>query len=147
MESDGTTPYGNLNSGISLGANTNIQIGGSGVENVIAHNTDDGIVTSGDNFGGHDIRINSYFCNGGLAINMTNISPLVSAPVITANTTNTIGGTSSEADGSVIEVYEVDPGCADNQGAIHVGSTTVNSGAWSLATAVNFSVDYVATVF
>ena len=146
VESDGTSANGNDESGINLTNGTNIQIGGVGVENVLAHNGDAGIITTGTGFGStQDIRINSYFCNLDLGVNIPNLVPDVDPPVITGITSGSISGTSTEADLSVVEIYEINESCADNQGAIYVGSTTVGGGTWSLNTAVNSNA-HVATV-
>ncbi|MFZ1808692.1 MAG: BspA family leucine-rich repeat surface protein [Cyclobacteriaceae bacterium] len=146
VEADGVTPAGNNNHGIAFSSGNNFTVGGIGNENTIAYNSGDGIFTSLAAFdGGKDIQPNKYFCNVGLGININNATPTVTAPTITSATVGTIGGTSVETDGSVIELYEVNPSCADGQGAVYVGTTTVTGGAWSLNGVFN-SLEYVATV-
>ena len=58
--------------------------------------------------------------------------------------TTDINGTSSSPDLTVIDVYEIDLTCGDNQGATYVGQTTVTSNAWNLSGAFNTSSYYVA---
>ncbi|MEP2668466.1 MAG: BspA family leucine-rich repeat surface protein, partial [Cyclobacteriaceae bacterium] len=144
---DATTAFGNTVYGIHISVAsqtvTNVNIGGTGNENIIANNNA-GIRTPLTSFGTIDIQQNSFFCNTNLGIDISGVA-LVSTPVIANANTTTISGTSSEADGSIIKVYETNSSCADNQGATYVGQTTVTSGLWSLSGTFNTSMSFVAT--
>ncbi|MEQ9232356.1 MAG: choice-of-anchor D domain-containing protein, partial [Cyclobacteriaceae bacterium] len=147
VESDGTTPLGNAGSGIELSSTTtNIEIGGTSQENSIANNTLAGIRFEGlaQETSGTIIGVNSYFCNSTDAIDFV-LTPTVDAPVITTISSGSIDGTSTEPDGTLIDVYETDLSCADNQGATYLGQTTVTSGNWSLSGSFTTSNSFVAT--
>lgn len=148
VEQDGLTPGPNTGAGIFTGSGSvNLEIGGIGNENVIAFNSGDGITfqSLAQTTAGTIIGVNSYFCNGDVAIDFT-LVPTVAAPIITGVTTTDIDGTSTASDGSLIDIYEINPGCADNQGAIYIGQTTVSSGFWNYNSAIDDTKTYVATV-
>ncbi len=142
VETDGTTPYGNIGHGIYMLSATNIQVDG----NTIAYNGQDGIFF--DNRAaantGVEIGINSYFCNSGLGINFETDPATVNPPEITVLNSGEISGTSA-VDGE-INIYEINESCADNQGAVHVATVTASGGTWSHASAINDALTFVATV-
>lgn len=145
------TAAGNGGSGIRIGTDAyNLEIGGVGNENIFSNNTDAGIQFDGLAVQppGSVIGINSYYCNGTDGIDYT-LAPMVNAPVVTIVNANFISGTSAAANGSVVHIYEIDAGCADNQGASYVGQTTMSSGNWNLDgtfTAANYFVASVIDI-
>ncbi|MEP3386600.1 MAG: T9SS type A sorting domain-containing protein, partial [Reichenbachiella sp.] len=148
VESNGTSPLGNSGSGIELSSSTtNIEIGGVSQQNIIANNTLDGIRFEGLSQETSDavIGINSYFCNDQEAINFTNI-PTVAAPIISSVTAEGVSGTSTAFNGSTVDVYQINTSCADNQGAVYVGESTVFDGNWNYNMPVDPGQTYVATV-
>jgi gliding motility-associated-like protein len=148
VESDGATPLGNVGAGInfaSLTSPTNVLVGGVGFENIISNNGTEGIRFNTAPDASIQIDINSYSCNGSDGIGF-NGAPPVTTPMVTSVATNVISGTSNEVDGAIIDVYEIDPACMDNQGATYVGQATVTTNSWSLSGTFDISEFYVATV-
>ncbi|MCU0444436.1 MAG: T9SS type A sorting domain-containing protein [Microscillaceae bacterium] len=137
----GTAGIPNLRDGILIdgGANLNT-IGGTtaGMANQIAYNGNNGINIQGSVSINNSIRRNSIFCNtaGGISFS-TGGNNLKAAPIITsANLTAVAGTCSSCANGETIEVFiDEDPCVAPRQAKTYLGTTTVTSGAWSLAAA------------
>ncbi|WP_422361567.1 BspA family leucine-rich repeat surface protein [Reichenbachiella sp.] len=148
VETNGMTALGNLGSGIELSSTTtNIELGGSSQENIIANNTLDGIRFEGlsQQTSGTILGINSYFCNDQNAINFTN-TPAVTEPIISSVTAEGVSGTTTAFNGSTVDVYQINTGCADNQGAVYIGESTVFDGNWNYNMPVDPSQTYVATV-
>lgn len=145
---DGTTDFGNTTFGINIGAVsatvTNLTIGGSGNENILAYNNI-GIRTALTSFGSIDVNRNSIFCNTTDGIDISG-TPVVSPPSITSVSSGSISGTSTAATSSIVDIYTVDASCGDNQGAVYVGQATVTAGSWSLSGSFDNSKFYVATV-
>ncbi|MEQ8424581.1 MAG: BspA family leucine-rich repeat surface protein, partial [Cyclobacteriaceae bacterium] len=149
VEPDGITPGPNTGAGIlTTSGSINLEIGGIGNENIIAHNTGDGInfQSLAQTTAGTIIGVNSYFCNGDVAIDFT-MTPAVDAPVITAVSATDVDGTSTASIGSSVDIYTIDAGCADNQGANYVGQATVAAGGlWNFSGVIDDTQTYVATV-
>ncbi len=149
VEQDGITPGANTGAGIlTTSGSINLEIGGIGNENIIAHNTGDGInfQSLAQTTAGTIIGINSYFCNGDVAIDFT-MTPAVDAPVITAVSATDVDGTSTASIGSSVDIYTIDAGCTDNQGANYVGQATVAAGGlWNFTGVIDDTQTYVATV-
>lgn len=139
VESNGTTAYGNNLGGIGLHSTltdlSGVTVGGSGNENVIAHNTTDGIyfLGTGVEVPNLELELNSYFCNGDVAIDFQDPGgPAV--PVIASVSSSVISGTSGSTSGTV-QVFTIDPSCADNQGETFVETASINGdGTWSIST-------------
>lgn len=138
-------PAPNGASGIRIGTDAyNLEIGGVGNENILANNTDAGLLFNGlaAEPAGSVIGVNEYFCNGTDGIDFT-LTPTVNAPIITNVSAGGLSGTSSAG---VIDLYQVDAGCADNQGAIYLAQVTASSGTWSYSSAIDPTMSYVATL-
>ncbi|MEQ9209905.1 MAG: hypothetical protein RLN96_08715, partial [Pseudomonadales bacterium] len=148
VEPDAVTPGPNTGAGIATGGGSvNLEIGGIGNENIIAYNTGDGITfqSLAQTTSGTIIRVNNYFCNGDEAIDFT-LVPAVNPPVITAVTTTDVDGTSKSSIGTLVDIYTIDVGCADNQGANYVGQATVAAGGlWNFSGVIDDAQTYVAT--
>ena len=146
LEPDGITAFGNATHGINfLGSFLGtITVGGAGNENIIAYN-DSGIRIDQTSFGTVDIDRNSIFCNTTQGINIAGTA-VVDPPVITNVTASDIIGTSGAEDLSVVNVYQVDLSCMDNQGATFIGATTVNTGNWTFSGVIDDTRTYVAVV-
>jgi len=145
VEVDGVTDFSNSGHGLSFSASTTItEVSG----NTIAYNDLDGIFFDNQSAVGANVVIgaNSYFCNVNGAINFEN-TPTVDVPVITSVNDTEIAGTSTAANGSTVEIYQIDPSCADNQGAIYMDFAIVQAdGSWAYSSAVDDSQTFVATV-
>ena len=144
VETDGTTAYGNAGHGIAFNSLvTNVEV----ASNTIAYSSLDGIFF--DNLSatasGVIISPNSYFCNTNDAINFGN-APTVNVPVITTISASSIAGTTTAANGSTVHLYEIDPSCADNQGAVLTATRPVSGGNWSYFNTIDVTKTYVATV-
>ncbi len=143
---DGITPFGNSSAGINIvsASPAFFSIGWTGGKNTIAYNNN-GIATSQTSFGSVTIQENNIFCNTVLGIDIAGV-PVVAAPTITTIRATSISGTSTEPDGSIVRVYEVNSTCSDNQGAVYVGQGTVTSGLWAIFGSYDFRKTFVATV-
>jgi CSLREA domain-containing protein len=98
-----------------------------GPNNVIAYNTGHGVVVKDANTNGNTITQNSIHSNGGLGINLINGgNDSVAAPVISANTCTSAGGTAPTS--ATVELF-VGP---DDEGKTYLTTVSADgSGNWS----------------
>ncbi len=139
VESDGSTPLANLGEGIEINTSTtNVEIGGSGVENIISNNAGSGILFfGGSNSNGNGILENVLACNTDGAISFGS-APDVDAPVITSFSSTGISGTSTAPEFSIVRLFESTDGCNNNGAVTLINQTTVQSdGTWSFSLALN----------
>lgn len=100
--------------------------GGAGGAGSTTTNGSNGTTPGGGGGGGNDRRANKGGDGaiGQIIITYTNLSPsavpVISSPICSGSTT--ISGTSSEANGTIIELFKA---------GISLGTTTVTSGAWT----------------
>ncbi|MBN1317920.1 MAG: hypothetical protein JXA42_20715, partial [Anaerolineales bacterium] len=146
IDKDGSpvASLGNKSVGIGIIDASDNQIGGgdSGEGNRIVDNAMEGIYIaktkdSTDATNHNLIRRNTIYSNGGMAIDLSpddgvgvdgpndNRLPPVIYPVRSTQTRNTIYGTSTVSDGSVVDLYE-------DGGTNYLGSTTINGGVFEL---------------
>ena len=134
VASDGTTEFPNTD-GISiidnLDSDNNI-IGSqsnTGDANIIAHNSNVGVLIDGAGNNGNQIQRNQFFANTNGAISIVGgaqngiLPPAIDA--ISVGTTVTGTGTN----GHIIDLYYSD---GSGQGNTFIGTTTVSGGVWSL---------------
>ena len=129
---DGVTPLGNTNDGVHLSFHA--QNNSVGPDNVIAHNSGDGVGVDTPMAFGNTITQNAIFANGGLGIHLTNgANNGIAAPVISSAPSGPgdIAGTAFP--GSTVELFASHD--ADGEGEVYLGSTTANGAG-----------DYVLTV-
>lgn len=147
IDNSGATP-GNGEAGLFVpSGTTNLEIGGLGNENVFVNNSEAGILFNGLAAvpSGTVVGVNSYYCNGTEGIDFT-LTPLVNPAVVTYLSGSEISGTSTAADGSVVDIYETNASCTDNQGTTYIGQASVSSGLWSLSTTITASNFFTTTV-
>jgi hypothetical protein len=139
LQVDGTSPLGNADDGVSVGAllrSSNNVIGGvaPGAGNTIAYNTGDGVRVYGDTSTGNTIRGNSIHSNGGLGIdNVDGGNGELEAPVITSASTDRRGPiTGTACSGCAVEVFSDN----DGEGRQLLGHTVALGGdgspSWTL---------------
>ena len=130
----GTADLGNGANGITVSfgaASTTIGSTTSGEENLVVYNTGVGISLTGQG----DLntwRANLIYDNTGIAVTLSGAGDNddITAPTITSMNLTQVAGTSTEADGTIVDVFTNLDG--DTDCLVYVGNTTVSSGAWSL---------------
>ena len=106
VQADGLGVLGNSQSGVWVAATvTGTVIGGPGNQNIIAFNGDYGIFFNTTSDAGNTPGVNSFINNSTGGIGFLG-SPVVEAPIINSISPTNITGTSNEAPGTIIEVYQ-----------------------------------------
>ncbi|MCC5921149.1 MAG: BspA family leucine-rich repeat surface protein, partial [Cyclobacteriaceae bacterium] len=145
---DGTGSIPNTNNGITITGNiisgvNNNQIGGieAGQANIIANNTQHGILIDGGSFGanGNLISGNNIYDNNVSGISLVNGgNNNKAAPIITIAQPNVISGNSEEGD--IVEIFNDSPASGStNQGRNYLGRAETSGTNWTFEGI--FSVD------
>jgi hypothetical protein len=125
----GTAGLGNSEYGVAiwLGARNNTV----GPDNVIAHNTYDGVVVDGGTTTGNTITQNSIFSNR-MGIEVTNgANGGIAAPAIVTTTVGSVNVVGTACAGCTVEVFENSD--TNGEGETYIGSTTATaSGAFTV---------------
>ncbi|MEP2024663.1 BspA family leucine-rich repeat surface protein [Reichenbachiella sp.] len=132
MDASGTNALPNGDDGISSSGNTtNLTVGGTGVENTIAHNSGSGINLDKSTDLGNDILANAIFCNGsGIYLNGQGNNDK-QPPVIESVTSTSVSGTAGFFES--IHVYR-DNDCTPSQGKEYLGmANTADATSWNLS--------------
>lgn len=141
--SDGITPLPN-NIGITdfqtLTSNNNLYGGlNAGEANIIAHNTNQGILINNANHESFQIIANSIYQNGGKGIDLGGAgNNNKSSPLIIGFTTTDVSGVGTTGDD--IHVYRDNEGVSPLQGKEYLGTTTVlGDGTWTASSSITLS--------
>lgn len=113
---------------------SNNSVGGTGAGegNIIAYNTNQGVLWNDADYDNNPIIGNSIFCNGSIGIDLNGVgNNNKTPPVITGFTTTDVSGTGTNTD--VIHVYRDNSGCRPTQGQEYLGTTTVAGGVWTVS--------------
>jgi parallel beta-helix repeat protein len=126
----GTSPIGNVESGVAIGQWAQDNVIGAG--NVIAHNGDDGVTVDGASSTGNTITQNSIFSNDDMGIDLTDdANGNIAAPVIFTTTLGSVNIVGTACPDCTVEVFE--NGDTDGEGETYVGDTTATaSGAFTV---------------
>lgn len=135
--SNGTDPIGN-GMGIYFwanGMNSNLVGGlGAGEANIIANNTNQGVLVNVAAAIESQIIGNSIYANGGKGIDLNGVgNNNKAAPTISDYNSGSVSGTG--IDGDVIHIYRDNTLNAPLQGQEYLGTTTVAGGVWTVAEA------------
>ncbi|MEQ9405584.1 MAG: LamG-like jellyroll fold domain-containing protein [Cyclobacteriaceae bacterium] len=130
VQSDGVTSLANAD-GLVFSINaTNMIIGGSGVENIIARNSASAITFSGSGVLNNHVLENSMFCNGSGIVLANGAHGNILPPEFTTFTNSLIDGTTEP--NAEVYLYVGDATCTTDQGEAFVAKTTADgSGNWS----------------